>query len=39
MANIAAIFHWSPRDMDHLSIGDLMQWQTEAIARLPKDKP
>lgn len=33
MADIAAIFHWSPAELDALSIEDLMMWQRLAVAR------
>lgn len=33
MADIAAIFHWSPATMDALSLADLMGWHAQAVER------
>ena len=33
MADIAAIFHWQPAELDALSIEDLFMWQRLAVAR------
>lgn len=33
MADIATVFHWSPRDMDGMSLEELAQWREEARKR------
>jgi hypothetical protein len=33
MADIAFVFHWSPPDLDALSVRDLMMWRTRAARR------
>lgn len=33
MADIAAVFHWTPRDMDGFSLVELMDWREKARAR------
>lgn len=33
MADLAIVFHWAPRDMDHMSLSDLMQWRDQARKR------
>lgn len=33
MANLAFIFHWTPRDMDPMSLEELMGWHARAIQR------
>lgn len=33
MADIAAVFHWAPREMDPMSIDELMRWHAKATAR------
>jgi hypothetical protein len=33
MADIAAIFHWTPRDMGPMSIHELMRWREKASRR------
>jgi len=33
MADIAAVFHWTPRDMDPMSIEELMRWWQHAAER------
>lgn len=33
MANIAAVFHWTPAAMDPMPLGELMEWHGRAIAR------
>ena len=35
MADIAAIFHWAPRDMDPMTPEDLAGWWARALARSP----
>jgi hypothetical protein len=35
MADIAAIFHWTPRDMDGLSLSELADWRERACVRSP----
>lgn len=36
MADIAAIFHWSPRDMDEMTPWELAGWWKKAAARAPQ---
>jgi hypothetical protein len=38
MADIACVFHWSPRDMDPMSIEELARWWHLALERVPKGK-
>jgi len=33
MADIAAVFHWSPQAMDELTIAELMDWRERARVR------
>jgi len=33
MADIAAVFHWSPQAMDELEIVELMAWRERARVR------
>jgi hypothetical protein len=33
MADIACVFHWSPRDMDALSLAELADWRERARVR------
>jgi len=33
MADIAAVFHWTPAAMDELTIDELMQWRERARVR------
>ena len=33
MADVAAIFHWTPGDMDGMSIAELMEWREQARKR------
>lgn len=33
MADLAMVFHWAPRDMDAMSLSDLMAWREQARAR------
>lgn len=38
MADLAAVFHWHPDAMDHMSLSELMSWRAKAAARInPKD--
>ena len=33
MADIAAVFHWRPADMDAMELGELTHWRALAIDR------
>lgn len=33
MADIAAVFHWSPDTMDAMAVEDLMSWHEKAVTR------
>ncbi len=33
MADLAIVFHWSLRDMDSMSLGELMEWRERARQR------
>ncbi|WP_439587672.1 GpE family phage tail protein [Hydrogenophaga sp.] len=33
MADLAMVFHWAPRDMDAMSIAELMDWREQARSR------
>ncbi|WP_334022600.1 GpE family phage tail protein [Burkholderia gladioli] len=33
MADIATVFHWTPRDMDGFSLAELMDWRERARIR------
>ncbi|SEA50327.1 GpE family phage tail protein [Variovorax sp. YR216] len=33
MADLAAIFHWTPSEMDDFSLEDLMDWRERARER------
>ncbi len=33
MADVAVIFHWSPADMDRMSLSELMEWRERARVR------
>lgn len=33
MADIAAVFHWSPEVMRKMRVSELVQWQARAIER------
>lgn len=35
MADIAAVFHWAPRDMNPMSLEELAGWRRRALARIP----
>lgn len=36
MANIAAVFGWSPAVMDPMPVEELMDWHQQAMDRLPR---
>ncbi|MFV0411132.1 MAG: GpE family phage tail protein [Paracoccus sp. (in: a-proteobacteria)] len=38
MADLAVTFHWTPRDMDPLSLSDLIQWRERARVRTQPEK-
>lgn len=33
MADLAIVFHWTPRDMDPMSLPELMAWREQARLR------
>ncbi|WP_081407873.1 GpE family phage tail protein [Acinetobacter sp. C15] len=33
MANIALIFHWSPRDFKDMTLSELFMWHQKALER------
>jgi hypothetical protein len=33
MADLAVVFHWSPRDMDGMGPAELMVWHERAVER------
>lgn len=33
MADVAIVFHWTPGDMDKLSVCELMEWRERARIR------
>lgn len=33
MADIAAVFHWTPQAMEGLTLGELMEWRERARER------
>jgi hypothetical protein len=33
MADIAAVFHWPPSEMEAMSLGELISWRGKAAAR------
>jgi hypothetical protein len=35
MADIASVFHWTPADMDGLSLAELANWRERARLRSP----
>lgn len=37
MADLAAVFHWRPADMDGLSVQELMEWRERARQRCGAD--
>ena len=36
MADIAAVFHWTPSEMDPMSLAELMTWRDRAAERTSK---
>ena len=38
MADLAAVFHWAPSDMERLGVQELMQWRERARARSGNDE-
>lgn len=38
MADLAAVFHWSPDVMDRMSVGELMAWREQAAKRVSSNK-
>ena len=39
MADIAAVFHWRPADMDPMELGELMNWRALALDRFKQMNP
>ena len=39
MADIAAVFHWRPADMDPMELGELMNWRALALDRVKQMNP
>lgn len=37
MADLAMAFHWAPREMDGMSLSDLMAWRERARQRAQPD--
>lgn len=37
MADLAVVFHWTPADMDRLSVQELMDWRERARVRSSSD--
>lgn len=37
MADVAVVFHWSPDDMNRLSVSELMGWRERARIRSGSD--
>lgn len=35
MADIACVFHWTPRDMEGFSLAELAEWRERARVRSP----
>ena len=33
MADLAAVFHWTPADMDDMALHELMEWRERARLR------
>ena len=33
MADLAVVFHWSPRDMEQMGPAELMVWHARAVER------
>ncbi|MCL6262164.1 GpE family phage tail protein [Craterilacuibacter sp. RT1T] len=38
MADIAVVFHWPPREMDGMTLVELMQWRERARLRNGADE-
>jgi hypothetical protein len=38
MADIAVVFHWSPRDMDPMTPVELARWWAKARTRAPQEE-
>ena len=36
MADIAAVFHWTPAEMFGMELSELMDWHQQALDRVPK---
>lgn len=39
MADIAAVFHWPPSEMDGMSLEELARWREKARQRGPQEDP
>ena len=39
MADVAAVFHWRPADMDPMELGELMNWRALALDRFKQMNP
>ena len=39
MADIAAVFHWTPADMTDMRLAELMDWRERARVRSQPEKP
>ena len=37
MADLAVVFHWTPADMDQLTLHELMDWRERARVRSSAD--
>ncbi|HCP78014.1 MAG: phage tail protein [Pusillimonas sp.] len=37
MADLAIVFHWTPSDMNDMSLAELMQWRERARQRVEPD--
>jgi Phage P2 GpE. len=38
MADLAVVFHWTPADMNHMTVDELMEWRERARVRSQVDK-
>jgi len=38
MADLAAVFHWTPPDMADMSLSELMEWRERARERIEIDE-
>jgi hypothetical protein len=38
MADLAAVFHWPPHEMDEMEPDELLRWHKLALERLPRQK-